>query len=268
MSLALPEHRALPLTEHLRDLRRRLLRMLLALALVFAALFPFAQTLYTLVSEPLRRYLPEGASMIATSVTSPFLNLTPFKLTAMCAVFISMPLLLHQVWGFIAPGLYRRERRIAVPLLVSSILLFYGGMAFAFFLVFPLMFAFFASVTPDGVAMMTDIGQYLDFILALFLAFGLAFEIPVATFIVVWVGLTDVASLRRSRPYVIVGCFVAGMILTPPDVFSQTLLAVPMWLLFEAGPRRRNLGIACTAGRGCRLQAAQRYSHAGDFTCR
>ncbi|WP_295485526.1 twin-arginine translocase subunit TatC [uncultured Pseudomonas sp.] len=233
MSLALPEHRALPLTEHLRDLRRRLLRMLLALALVFAALFPFAQTLYTLVSEPLRRYLPEGASMIATSVTSPFL--TPFKLTAMCAVFISMPLLLHQVWGFIAPGLYRRERRIAVPLLVSSILLFYGGMAFAFFLVFPLMFAFFASVTPDGVAMMTDIGQYLDFILALFLAFGLAFEIPVATFIVVWAGLTDVASLRRSRPYVIVGCFVAGMILTPPDVFSQTLLAVPMWLLFEAG---------------------------------
>jgi len=223
----------MPLTEHLRDVRKRLVRCLLAIALAFAVLFPFAQALYTLVSEPLRRFLPEGASMIATSVTSPFL--TPFKLTAMCALFISMPVLLHQAWGFIAPGLYRREKRIALPLLVSSILLFYGGMAFAFFLVFPMMFGFFASVTPEGVAMMTDISQYLDFILALFLAFGLAFEIPVATFIVVWAGLTDVASLRRSRPYVIVGCFVAGMILTPPDVFSQTMLAIPMWLLFEIG---------------------------------
>ncbi|MGW7775679.1 twin-arginine translocase subunit TatC [Pseudomonas machongensis] len=233
MSFAIHGRSAVPLTEHLRDVRKRLVRCLLAIALAFAVLFPFAQTLYTLVSEPLRRFLPEGASMIATSVTSPFL--TPFKLAAMCALFISMPVLLHQAWGFIAPGLYRREKRIALPLLMSSILLFYGGMAFAFFLVFPMMFGFFASVTPEGVAMMTDISQYLDFILALFLAFGLAFEIPVATFIVVWAGLTDVASLRRSRPYVIVGCFVAGMILTPPDVFSQTMLAIPMWLLFEIG---------------------------------
>lgn len=233
MSFAVHGRSAVPLTEHLRDVRKRLVRCLLAIALAFVVLFPFAQTLYTLVSEPLRRFLPEGASMIATSVTSPFL--TPFKLTAMCALFISMPVLLHQAWGFIAPGLYRREKRIALPLLVSSILLFYGGMAFAFFLVFPMIFGFFASVTPEGVAMMTDISQYLDFILALFLAFGLAFEIPVATFIVVWAGLTDVASLRRSRPYVIVGCFVAGMILTPPDVFSQTMLAIPMWLLFEIG---------------------------------
>lgn len=233
MSLALRERSALPVIDLLRELRQRLLRTLLALGVVFAGLFPFAQTLYTLISEPLRRYLPEGASMIATSVTSPFL--TPFKLTAMCTLFVSMPLLLHQAWGLMAPALYRRERRIALPLLVSSILLFYAGMAFAFFLVFPLMFAFFANATPEGVTMMTDIGQYLDFILALFLAFGLAFEIPVATFIVVWAGLSDVASLRRSRPYVIVGCFVAGMILTPPDVFSQTLLAVPMWLLFEVG---------------------------------
>ena len=223
----------MPLTAHLAELRKRLLRSLLAVLLVFAGLFPFAQTLYTLISEPLRRYLPEGASMIATSVTSPFL--APFKLTMMLAVFLAMPLLLHQAWGFIAPGLYRQEKRIALPLLVSSILLFYGGMAFAFYAVFPMMFGFFASVTPEGVAMMTDISLYLDFILALFLAFGLAFEIPVATFIIVWAGLTDVQTLRKSRPYVIVGCFVVGMILTPPDVFSQTMLAVPMWLLFEVG---------------------------------
>ncbi|NER61354.1 twin-arginine translocase subunit TatC [Pseudomonas sp. MAFF212428] len=223
----------MPLTAHLTDLRRRLVRCLLAIALVFLGLFPFAQVIYTAVSEPLRRYLPEGASMIATSVTSPFL--APFKLTLMAALFIAMPVLLHQVWGFVAPGMYRRERRIALPLLVSSIVLFYAGMAFAFFVVFPMMFGFFASVTPDGVAMMTDISLYLDFILALFLAFGLAFEIPVATFIVVWAGVTDVATLRKSRPYVIVGCFVVGMLLTPPDVFSQTLLAVPMWILFELG---------------------------------
>ena len=227
------ENPQMPLVEHLRDLRKRLVRCLLAITVVFAGLFPFAQALYTLISEPLRRFLPEGASMIATSVTSPFL--APFKLTLMCALFVAMPVLLHQAWGFIAPGMYRRERRIALPLLVSSIVLFYAGMAFAFLVVFPMMFGFFASVTPDGVAMMTDISLYLDFILALFLAFGLAFEIPVATFIVVWAGLTDVATLRRSRPYVIVGCFVVGMILTPPDVFSQTLLAVPMWLLFEVG---------------------------------
>ena len=233
MSIALDSAARMPLTEHLRELRKRLVRCLLAVSVLFAGLFPFAQPLYTLVSEPLRRFLPEGTSMIATSVTSPFL--TPFKLTAMCALFLAMPLLLHQAWGFMAPGLYRRERRIALWLLVSSIMLFYGGMAFAFFLVFPMMFGFFASVTPDGVAMMTDMGSYLDFILALFLAFGLAFEIPVATFIVVWAGLADVATLRRSRPYVVVGCFVVGMILTPPDVFSQTMLAVPMWLLFELG---------------------------------
>ena len=233
MSIAMEQQTPMPLTEHLRDLRRRLVRSLLVVAVVFAGLFPFAQTLYTLISEPLRRFLPPGASMIATSVTSPFL--TPFKLTAMCALFVAMPVLLHQAWGFIAPGLYRHERRVALPLLASSILLFYAGMAFAFFLVFPMMFGFFASVTPEGVAMMTDISQYLDFIMALFLAFGLAFEIPVATFIVVWAGLADVATLRRSRPYVIVGCFAVGMILTPPDVFSQTMLAVPMWLLFEVG---------------------------------
>ena len=171
--------------------------------------------------------------MIATGVASPFL--TPFKLTLMCALFLGMPVILHQAWGFIAPGLYTHERRIAVPLLISSIFLFYAGMAFAYFVVFPIMFGFFASVTPEGVAMMTDIGQYLDFVLTLFFAFGVAFEIPIATFLVIWVGLVDVATLRKSRPYVVVGCFVIGMVLTPPDVFSQTLLALPMWLLFESG---------------------------------
>lgn len=224
---------SLPVTRHLTQLRSRLLRCLLAITLVFCGLFPFAQTLYSLVSQPLRAFLPAGTSMIATGVTSPFL--APLKLTLMIALFISMPLLLHQVWGMLAPAVYRQQRRIASGLLAVSVLLFYGGMAFAFFLVFPMMFGFFTSVTPDGVAMMTDIALYLDFILALLLAFGLAFEIPVATFLVIWAGVTDVQTLQKSRPYVIVGCFVVGMLLTPPDVFSQTMLAVPMWILFELG---------------------------------
>ncbi|WNW13201.1 twin-arginine translocase subunit TatC [Pseudomonas sp. DTU_2021_1001937_2_SI_NGA_ILE_001] len=218
---------------HLRQVRTRLLRCLLAILVVFAALFPFAQTIYTAISAPLRAYLPAGASMIATSVTSPLM--APFKLSMMLALFIAMPVILYQAWGLLAPVVYRRERCIAVLLMIASVSLFYGGMAFAFFLVFPMMFGFFASVTPEGVAMMTDIALYLDFILALFLAFGLAFQIPVATFLVVWAGMIDVQTLARSRAYVIVGCFVVGMILTPPDVFSQTLLAVPMWMLFEVG---------------------------------
>jgi sec-independent protein translocase protein TatC len=223
----------MPLVAHLTELRSRLLRCVIAIFIVFAGLFYFAQDIYAFVSAPLRAYLPEGATMIATGVASPFL--TPFKLTAWCSLFLAVPIILHQVWGFIAPGLYKHEKRIAMPLLVSSIFLFYGGMAFAYFLVFPLMFHFFASVTPDGVAMMTDINEYLDFVLTLFFAFGVAFEIPVATFLVLWVGIVDIDTLRKSRPYVIVGCFVVGMILTPPDIFSQTLLAVPMWLLFEVG---------------------------------
>jgi len=223
----------MPLVAHLTELRNRLLTCMAVVLVLFAGLFYFAQDIYTWVSAPLRVYLPEGATMIATSVTSPFL--TPFKLTAVVALFLAMPVVLQQVWGFVAPGLYGRERRIAVPLLVSSIVLFYAGMAFAYFVVFPMMFGFFASVTPQGVAMMTDISAYLDFVLALFFAFGMAFEIPVATFLLIWIGVTSVETLREKRPYVIVGCFVVGMLLTPPDVFSQTLLAVPMWLLFEAG---------------------------------
>lgn len=223
----------MPLVSHLTELRTRLLRCVVIILLIFGGLFYFAQDIYALVAAPLRAYLPEGATMIATGVASPFL--TPFKLTLMCALFLSMPVLLHQAWGFIAPGLYTHEKRIAVPLLISSIFLFYAGMAFAYFVVFPIMFGFFASVTPEGVAMMTDIGQYLDFVLTLFFAFGVAFEIPIATFLLIWVGIVDVATLRKSRPYVVVGCFVVGMVLTPPDVFSQTLLALPMWLLFETG---------------------------------
>ena len=233
MSSEPSQDQEMPLVAHLTELRTRLLRCVIAVLLMFAGLFYFAQDIYTIVSAPLRAYLPEGATMIATGVASPFL--TPFKLTAWVALFLSIPVLLHQVWGFIAPGLYKHEKRIAVPLLVSSILLFYAGMAFAYFLVFPMIFHFFASVTPDGVAMMTDINEYLDFVLTLFFAFGVAFEIPVATFLVLWVGIVDVETLKRRRPYVIVGCFVVGMILTPPDVFSQTMLAVPMWLLFEVG---------------------------------
>ena len=230
----IPENdQPMPLVSHLTELRTRLLRCIAAIFIIFAGLFAFTQQIYTLVSTPLREYLPVGATMIATDVASPFL--TPLKLTMMVSLFIAIPVILHQIWGFIAPGLYKHEKRIAVPLLTSSVLLFYAGMAFAYFVVFPIMFGFFASVTPEGVAMMTDIGQYLDFVLTLFFAFGVAFEIPIATFLVIWIGLVDVATLRKSRPYVIVGCFVVGMVLTPPDVFSQTLLAVPMWLLFEAG---------------------------------
>ncbi len=223
----------MPLVAHLTELRTRLLRCVITIFIVFACLFYFAQDIYTFVSAPLRAYLPEGATMIATGVASPFL--TPFKLTAWCSLFLAVPIILYQVWGFIAPGLYKHEKRIALPLLVSSIFLFYGGMAFAYFLVFPLIFHFFASVTPEGVSMMTDINEYLDFVLTLFFAFGVAFEIPVATFLVIWIGVVDVDTLKRARPYVIVGCFVVGMILTPPDIFSQTLLAVPMWMLFEIG---------------------------------
>lgn len=228
-----PANQDMPVVAHLIELRRRLLYCLAAIFLIFLGLFYFAQDIYTLVSAPLRAYLPEGATMIATGVASPFL--TPFKLTAWCALFLSIPIVLQQLWGFIAPGLYQHEKSIAIPILVSSIILFYTGMAFAYFLVFPLMFHFFASVTPEGVAMMTDINAYLDFVLTLFFAFGVAFEIPVATFLLIWIGLVSVEALQKYRPYVIIGCFVVGMILTPPDIFSQTLLAVPMWLLFEIG---------------------------------
>lgn len=223
----------MPLVAHLTELRSRLLRIVLIWLVIFLGLFYFANDLYTFISEPLRAYLPEGASMIATDVASPFL--TPFKLALICALFLAMPFILHQFWGFIAPGLYKHEKRIALPLLASSIILFYSGMAFAYFVVFPLVFGFFTSVAPEGVTVMTDISAYLDFVMTLFLAFGLSFEIPVATVLLVLAGAVDVAKLKQIRGYVIVGCFVISMLLTPPDVISQTLLAVPMWLLYEVG---------------------------------
>lgn len=227
------DHKNMPLIAHLTELRSRLLRSVVAILLIFLCLFYFSQEIYALVSAPLRAYLPEGTNMIATGVATPFL--TPFKLTLVVSLFLAVPYILAQIWGFIAPGLYQHEKRIALPLLGSSVILFYSGMAFAYFVVFPIMFHFFASVTPDGVDMMTDINQYLDFVLTIFFAFGVAFEIPVATFLMVWAGVVSVETLRRSRPYVIAGCFLVGMVLTPPDVFSQTLLAIPMWFLFELG---------------------------------
>jgi len=185
------------------------------------------------VSEPLRSLLPEGSSMIATEVTSPFL--TPFKLSLVLAVFVAMPVILAQLWGFIAPGLYKSERRIAIPLLTSSVVLFYAGVAFAYYVVFPLLFGFFTTVGPVDISVMTDINRYLDFVLKLFFAFGLAFEVPVAAVILILTGVVTADQLANNRSYVIVGCFVMGMLLTPPDVISQTLLALPMWLLFEIG---------------------------------
>jgi len=220
------------LLSHLVELRGRLLKISAAVVLVFVALLPFSRQIFSVVSDPLRAALP-GQAMIATSVASPLL--TPFKLTFFVALFAAMPVVLYQVWAFVAPGLYRKERNFAIPLLASSILLFYAGVAFAYYVVFPLMFNFFTSVAPDGVEVMTDISLFLDFITTIVLAFGLAFEVPVATVLVVWTGLTTPKKLSKARPYVFLGAFVVGMFLTPPDVISQTLLAVPVYLLFELG---------------------------------
>ena len=220
-----------PFLSHLIELRQRILRSLLFLVVVFVPVFYFVRDIFDFVSEPLRAQLP--GEMIATQVASPFL--TPFKLAVYAAVFVGMPVLLHQAWSFVSPGLYKHEKRFARPLLVSSVALFYSGMAFAYFLVFPLVFAFMASVTPTGVTMMTDINRYLDFVITMFFAFGFAFEIPIATLLLVWSGVSTADSIARKRPYVIVGCFIGGMLLTPPDVISQLLLALPTWLLFEVG---------------------------------
>ena len=228
-----PADKEMPLVSHLQELRQRLMRSIAVVLAVFLCLIWFANDIYTFVSEPLRRFLPEGTTMIETEVASPFL--TPFKLALVCAVFIAVPYILHQAWSFIAPGMYRHEKRFAAPMLASSILLFYMGVAFAYFVVFPLVFGFFTSATPAGVTVMTDINHYLNFILKLFFAFGISFEIPIATVLMVWAGITTADDLASKRPYVVICCFILGMLLTPPDVISQTLLAVPMWLLFEVG---------------------------------
>ncbi len=223
----------LPLVAHLTELRDRLLRALLSVLIIFICLFPFANEIYAFVSQPLRELLPPGATMIATEVASPFL--TPFKLTLVAAIFLAIPYLLFQIWSFVAPGMYRNEKRFAVPLLASSIILFYAGAAFAYFVVFPLIFAFFTSVGPEDITIMTDINSYLNFVLKLFFAFGLAFEIPIAAILLIWAGITTPDELAKKRPYIIVGCFIFGMLLTPPDIISQSLLAIPMWILFELG---------------------------------
>ena len=222
-----------PLVANLTELRDRMLRAILSVLVIFICLFPFSNEIYTFISEPLRALLPEGSSMIATEVASPFL--TPFKLTLVMSIFVAIPVILYQIWSFVAPGMYRQEKRIAFPLLASSVLLFYAGASFAYFVVFPLIFAFFTSVGPTDVAVMTDINRYLDFVLKLFFAFGIAFEIPIAAVILIWSGVTTPDALAKKRPYIIVGCFIFGMLLTPPDVISQSLLAVPMWMLFEVG---------------------------------
>jgi len=219
------------LMSHLLELRSRLMKAVFAIVIVLIGLTPFSQRVFEYVSEPLRRVVP-GGKLIVTKVASPFL--TPFKTTFFVALFIAMPYVLFQVWQFVAPGLYRREKRFAMPLLISSIALFYVGIAFAYFVVFQVMFTFFARVTPTGVAMTPDIDAYLDFVLEMFLAFGLVFEVPIATLMLVWSGLVSLQALTKARPYMLLVAFVVGLLLAP-DVFSQTLLAVPMYLLYESG---------------------------------
>ena len=222
-----------PLMTHLVEFRNRVLRSVLAVLIIFAGLFSFSNEIYLYISEPIRAFLPANTSMIATEVASPFL--TPFKLTLVLSVFASMPFILYQTWAFLAPGLYKREKKIVLPLFFSSVFLFYAGMAFAYYVVFPLIFMFFTSIAPDGISVMPDIRSYLDFVLKLFFAFGLSFEIPIAVVILSWMGAVEPNNLAKKRPYVFVLCFILGMLLTPPDIISQTLLAVPMWLLFEVG---------------------------------
>jgi len=218
---------------HLLELRDRLLRGILSVLVVFLIAAPFANTLYEYLAAPLMAVLPEGNTMISTEPHGPFF--VPFKFAFAFAVAVAMPVLLYQLWAFVAPGLYVHEKRLVVPLLVSSSALFYAGIAFAYYVVFPIVFAFFTSTAPEGVAVMTDINAYLSFVLKLFFAFGIAFEVPVATVLLVKTGITTPQSLVAKRPYIIVGAFMVGMLLTPPDIFSQTMLAIPVWLLFELG---------------------------------
>lgn len=222
-----------PLVAHLVELRNRLLKSVLVILVLFVGLYAFANDLYLIVSEPLRSLLPAGSSLIATEVASPFM--APLKLTFFVAFLISVPYTLYQAWSFIAPALYKKEKKIAIPLLISSVFLFYTGVLFAYYAVLPLIFGFFTTIGPGEVTVMTDINNYLNFVLKLFFAFGVAFEIPIATYLLIKAGVTTVSSLSKKRPYIFLGCFVVGMLITPPDIFSQTLLAIPMWMLFELG---------------------------------
>lgn len=222
-----------PLIAHLIELRNRLLRAVILVLVFFLSLFYFANDLYLILVEPLSVLMPIDGGMIATGVASPFL--VPFKMTFVLSVLLAVPFILHQIWAFISPGLYQHEKKFAIPLLFSSIVLFYSGIAFAYFVVLPLVFGFFTAVGPEGISFMPDISNILDFILKIFFAFGIAFEIPIATFLMVLSGITTVQALSEKRPYVFLGCFVIGMLITPPDIISQTVLAVPMWMLFEVG---------------------------------
>ena len=227
------EEAAQPFISHLIELRNRLLKVVVSVLVVFLGLSAYANQIYSFLAGPLMKHMPKNSTMIAIDVASPFF--TPFKLVLVLAVFISIPVILYQFWAFVAPGLYKRERRMIFPLLIASTLLFYMGMAFAYFVVFPLVFGFLTAAAPEGVAVMTDIAKYLDFVLTLFFAFGICFEVPIFTIVMVWTGLVTPASLAEKRPYVIVAAFVIAACLTPPDPISQTLLALPMWMLFEAG---------------------------------
>lgn len=218
---------------HLIELRNRLLRALVVFLVVFVGLFPFANELYTLLAAPLLAKLPAGGKMIATAVTTPFF--IPMKVAMLAAFVVSLPHTLYQLWAFVAPGLYTHERRLVIPLVISSSLLFLTGMAFSYYVVFPVVFGFITSVAPEGVAVMTDIGNYLDFVITLFMAFGVAFEVPVAVVLLVHLNMVSIHTLKEVRSYVIVGAFVLGAIFTPPDVISQFMLAVPLWLLYELG---------------------------------
>jgi len=226
-------HSEQPFISHLIELRNRLLKVVLSVLCVFLGLASYANEIYTLLSVPLLQHLPENSTMIAIDVASPFF--TPFKLTLVFSAFIAVPVILYQLWAFVAPGLYKHERKMIFPLLVASTLLFYLGIAFAYFVVFPLVFGFLTAAAPENVAIMTDISKYLDFVLTIFFAFGITFEVPIFTIVLVWTGLTTPKSLAEKRPYIIVAAFIIGMFLTPPDVISQTLLAIPIWLLFEIG---------------------------------
>lgn len=221
------------LIDHLVELRTRLIRIIIFVGVVFAGLAFFANDIYRLVALPLIDQLPQGASMIATNVAAPFF--TPLKLTVVAAIFLSVPYILYQIWAFVAPALYQNEKRLVYPLLVSSTLLFYLGVAFAYYVVFPLVFGFLTKTAPEGVAIATDISSYLDFVLTIFLAFGICFEVPIAIVLLCWSGATTPESLKQKRPYILVIAFIIGMFLTPPDMISQTLLALPMYLLFEVG---------------------------------
>jgi sec-independent protein translocase protein TatC len=218
---------------HLLELRDRLLRVVIAWIVVFVCLFPWANDLYSILAEPMLAKLPQGGQMIATEVVTPFF--VPIKVAMMTAFLITLPFTLYQVWAFIAPGLYSHEKRYIVPLVVASLVLFACGMAFAYFLVFPVVFGFIVGIAPDGVAVMTDIGKYLDFVITMFMAFGITFEVPIVVIALALMGLVKIETFKEARPYVIVGAFVIGAIFTPPDVISQIMLAVPLWLLYELG---------------------------------